>query len=76
MGLAGRENGGKAKNYRSLRRFLARILALILVFRLTPGHWHFFLAWMANSRGRGRNKRANATSSVNTTTFFIDHTVE
>ena len=45
--------------------------------------------WMANSRrwlggtfelpnppGWGRKKRANATSSVNTATFFIDCTVE
>ena len=27
MGLAGRENGGKAKNCRVLRRILARVLA-------------------------------------------------
>ena len=46
-------------------------------------------SWMANSRrwlggtfelpnppGWGRKKRANATSSVNTATFFIDCTVE
>ena len=45
----------------------------------------FFLPWMANSwgwglelsnpLGWGRKKRANATSSVNTATFFIDRTV-
>ena len=36
----------------------------------------FFLSWMANSRGWGRKKRANAPSSVSTATFFIDRTVE
>ena len=34
--------------------------------RLTPRHWHVFLPWMANSRGWGRKKTANAASSVNT----------
>ena len=36
----------------------------------------FFLSWMANSRGWGRIKRANAPSSVSTATFLIDGTVE
>ena len=44
--------------------------------RLTPGHQHFFLSWMANSRGWGRKKGANAPSSVSTATFLIDRTVE
>ena len=46
-----------------------------------------FLPWMANSQGWGllscqippgwgRKKRANAPSSVNTATFFIDRTVK
>ena len=46
----------------------------------------FFLPWMSNSRGWGllscqirrvgEKKRANAPSSVNTVTFFIDRPVE
>ena len=53
---------------------------------LTPGHQHFFfLGWqipgvgtleLSNPPGWGRKQRANAPSSVNTTTFFIDRTVE
>ena len=59
---------------------------------LTPRHWHpgiwIFFALdgkfpgmvetleLSNPRRRGRKKRANAPSSVNTATFFIDRTVE
>ena len=52
---------------------------------LSPGHKHIFFALdgkfprvetpeVSNSTGRGRKKRANAPSSVNTATFFIDCT--
>ena len=53
---------------------------------LTPGHWHFFgldgkfpgmgTFELSNSSGWGEKKRANAPSSVNTVTFFIDRPVE
>ena len=52
---------------------------------LTPRALAFFWPWMAKSLGwgllscqipRGRKKRANAPSFVNTATFFIDCTVE
>ena len=70
MGLAGRENGGKAKNCRSLRRFLARILALILVFRLTPGHWHFFwLGWQIP--GVGDETRGQMPRPLSTLQHFL-----
>ena len=32
MGLAGRENGGKAKNSRVLRRVLARYIGILSLF--------------------------------------------
>ena len=55
--------------------------------RADPRELAFFLPWMANSRGLGtlelanppgwgRKKRANAPSSVNSATFFIDRTVQ
>ena len=34
-----------------------------------PREIAFFLPWMANSRGWGRKKKANAPSSVNTATL-------
>ena len=53
---------------------------------LTPGNWHFFALdgkftgvgtlELANPPGWGRKKRANAPSSVNSATFFIDRTVQ
>ena len=54
--------------------------------RADPRALAFFFLWMANPGGGtlelsnppgwGRKQRANAPSSVNTTTFFIDRTVE
>ena len=50
---------------------------------LTPGHKHFFASdgkfpgvGTLELSGWGRKKRANAPSSVNTATFFIDRTVK
>ena len=53
---------------------------------LTPGHKHFLALdgqfpgvgtlELSNPPGWGRKKSANAPSSVNTATFFIDHTVK
>ena len=54
--------------------------------RLTSGQWHFFAFdgkfpgvgtfELSNPPGWERKKRANAPSSVNAATFFIDRTVE
>ena len=55
--------------------------------RADPRHWHFFSALdgkfpgvgtleLSNPPEWGRKKTANASSSVNIATFFIDRTVE